>query len=228
MALAAFTFMSCDDYETYGEKKEKERDAIAAYIAENNIKVIDEATFTANGEKTSVENNEYVYLEKSGIYMQIERRGAGEKLEENKQVNILCRFAEYNINDSYYQAGNMNTNTSPDKFTVQRIGSTITASFIQGVMQSYYGNSVPEVEHVLVLECGVGAESISVLVAVFGEGRHCGIGIGVAEHQAHQRPFGCYPDVSVVIVVYGKHFVSVDAVFPVHGNKAVVFLVEFQ
>ena len=80
MALAAFTFMSCDDYETYGEKKEKERDAIAAYIAENNIKVIDEATFTANGEKTSVENNEYVYLEKSGIYMQIERRGAGEKL----------------------------------------------------------------------------------------------------------------------------------------------------
>ncbi|MCI7089806.1 MAG: DUF4827 domain-containing protein [Prevotella sp.] len=144
MALAAFTFMSCDDYETYGEKKEKERDAIAAYIAENNIKVIDEATFTANGEKTSVENNEYVYLEKSGIYMQIERRGAGEKLEENKQVNILCRFAEYNINDSYYQASNMNTNTYPDKFTVQRIGSTITASFIQGVMQSYYGNSVPE------------------------------------------------------------------------------------
>ena len=136
--------MSCDDYETYGEKKEKERDAIAAYIAENNIKVIDEATFTANGEKTSVENNEYVYLEKSGIYMQIERRGAGEKLEENKQVNILCRFAEYNINDSYYQASNMNTNTYPDKFTVQRIGSTITASFIQGVMQSYYGNSVPE------------------------------------------------------------------------------------
>ena len=54
MALAAFTFMSCDDYETYGEKKEKERDAIAAYIAENNIKVIDEATFIANGEKTSV------------------------------------------------------------------------------------------------------------------------------------------------------------------------------
>ena len=42
MALVALAFTSCDDYETYGEKKEKERDAIAAYIAEKNIKVIDE------------------------------------------------------------------------------------------------------------------------------------------------------------------------------------------
>ena len=40
MALVALAFTSCDDYETYGEKKEKERDAIAAYIAEKNIKVI--------------------------------------------------------------------------------------------------------------------------------------------------------------------------------------------
>ena len=107
--FAAFVLVACDDYETYGEKKEKERDAIAAYISENKINVIDEATFTAQGETTSVEKNEYVYLDKSGVYMQIVRRGAGEKLEENKQVNIICRFVEYNINEGYNQLANMYT-----------------------------------------------------------------------------------------------------------------------
>ncbi|MDD6779824.1 MAG: DUF4827 domain-containing protein, partial [Prevotellaceae bacterium] len=137
--------VACDDYETYGEKKEKERDAIAAYISENKINVIDEATFTAQGETTSVEKNEYVYLDKSGVYMQIVRRGAGEKLEENKQVNIICRFVEYNINEGYNQLANMYTSYYPDKFTVLRQGSNISsASFTQGMMKSSYGNAVPE------------------------------------------------------------------------------------
>ena len=143
--IALFAFTSCDDYETYGEKKEKEREAIAAYIADNNIKVIDEATFVANGEKTSVADNEYVYLDKSGVYMQIERKGPGEKLEENKQVNILCRFIEYNINEGYEQLANMYSANYPEKFTVMRTGSSLTASFTQGYMQNAYSStSVPE------------------------------------------------------------------------------------
>ena len=143
--FAALVLVACDDYETYGEKKEKERDAIAAYISENKINVIDEATFTAQGETTSVEKNEYVYLDKSGVYMQIVRRGAGEKLEENKQVNIICRFVEYNINEGYNQLANMYTSYYPDKFTVLRQGSNISsASFTQGMMKSSYGNAVPE------------------------------------------------------------------------------------
>ncbi|MGM9697694.1 MAG: DUF4827 domain-containing protein [Prevotella sp.] len=157
--FVAFTFVACDDYETYGEKKEKERDAIAAYISSNNIKVIDESTFTAQGETTSVENNEYVYLEKSGVYMQIVRRGAGEKLEENKQVNIICRFVEYNINEGYNQLANMYTSYYPDKFTVLRTGSTLTASFTQGMMQSSYGNSVPEGWLVPLLYINIGRQT---------------------------------------------------------------------
>ena len=137
-------FTSCDDYETYGEKKEKEREAIAAFISEKNIKVIDEATFEAKGQTTSVADNEYVYLEKSGVYMQIERKGAGEKLEEGKQVNILCRYTEYNINDGYYQTVNIYSSTYPEKFTVTRSGSNLTASFTQGTMLNSYSSSVPE------------------------------------------------------------------------------------
>ncbi|MCI6118445.1 MAG: DUF4827 domain-containing protein [Prevotella sp.] len=157
--LMTLAFTSCDDYETYGEKKEKEREAIAAFISEKNIKVIDEATFEAKGQTTSVADNEYVYLEKSGVYMQIERKGAGEKLEEGKQVNILCRYTEYNINDGYYQTVNIYSSTYPEKFTVTRSGSNLTASFTQGTMLNSYSSSVPEGWLVPLLYINVGRQT---------------------------------------------------------------------
>lgn len=157
--LMTLAFTSCDDYETYGEKKEKEREAIAAFISEKNIKVIDEATFEAKGQTTSVADNEYVYLEKSGVYMQIERKGAGEKLEEGKQVNILCRYTEYNINDGYYQTVNIYSSTYPEKFTVTRSGSNLTASFTQGTMLNSYSSSVPEGWLVPLLYVNVGRQT---------------------------------------------------------------------
>lgn len=157
--LMTLAFTSCDDYETYGEKKEKEREAIAAFISEKNIKVIDEATFEAKGQTTSVADNEYVYLEKSGVYMQIERKGAGERLEEGKQVNILCRYTEYNINDGYYQTVNIYSSTYPEKFTVTRSGNNLTASFTQGTMLNSYSSSVPEGWLVPLLYVNVGRQT---------------------------------------------------------------------
>ena len=41
-ALVLVALWSCDDYETYGERKEKERDAITEYIKSRNIKEITE------------------------------------------------------------------------------------------------------------------------------------------------------------------------------------------
>ena len=41
-ALVLVALWSCDDYETYGERKEKERDAISEYIKSRNIKEITE------------------------------------------------------------------------------------------------------------------------------------------------------------------------------------------
>ena len=157
--LMTLAFTSCDDYETYGEKKEKEREAIAAFISEKNIKVIDEATFEAKGQTTSVADNEYVYLEKSGVYMQIERKGAGERREEGKQVNILCRYTEYNINDGYYQTVNIYSSTYPEKFTVTRSGNNLTASFTQGTMLNSYSSSVPEGWLVPLLYVNVGRQT---------------------------------------------------------------------
>ena len=136
-------FVSCDDYETYGEKKEKERDAISAFIKDEGILVISESQFEAQGQTTDTARNEYVYLEKSGVYMQIVRKGAGSMIEENKQVNLICRYMEYNIFDKAVQSRNDYNPRNYDKMSVTRTGSQYTASFSSGVMFSTYGASVP-------------------------------------------------------------------------------------
>ena len=45
---------SCNDYETYGDKKEKERNAISKFISDYQIVVIDEDQFILQGKVTSI------------------------------------------------------------------------------------------------------------------------------------------------------------------------------
>ena len=143
LAVALLTLVSCDDYETYGEMKERERDAISAFIADSAINVISEQQFEAQGQTTDVSKNEYVYLDKSGIYMQIVRKGTGTLLEEDKQVNVLCRYTDWNILSKAFISRNDTQPRNYDKMTVTRTGSTYTASFVSGVMKEVYGSSVP-------------------------------------------------------------------------------------
>ena len=151
-------FTSCSDSETYSDLKEAEHDAINRYISEKGIKVIGEEQFTSQGETTDVNKNEYVYLPKSAVYMQIVRKGCGSQLEENKQVEILCRFSEYNIkadsmlvrNDiaygTYINGIYYDLSAYPEKMSVTRVGSSYTASFVadNSVMYAFHGStSVP-------------------------------------------------------------------------------------
>ena len=145
IALAA-VFTSCNDYETYGDKKEKERNAISKFIADSSIVVISEDQFIQQGKTTNLARNEFVRFDKNGVYMQIVREGCGTPLQDGEQVNLVCRFTEFNIitdtiqtfnNTSYFAA-------SPDIMQVSRTSGTFTASFTSGVMLSYYGSaSVP-------------------------------------------------------------------------------------
>ncbi len=141
--VAVLSFASCDDYETYGEMREKELDAISSYISSEGIRVISEDQFHSQGDSTSVERNEYVYMDNSGVYMQIVRRGCGEPLEDGRQVNVLCRYTEYNILDNIMQTRNDYDSRNYDKMSVVRNNSTYTATFVSGVMYSTYGSSVP-------------------------------------------------------------------------------------
>ena len=153
--LAMIVLASCENYETYGDKKAKERDAIEEYISKEGIRVISEEQFKTQGETTNVADNEYVKLNRTGVYMQIVRKGCGEKLEENKVVNLLCRFAEYNIledtllvcnNMQYYIYNSslgtyMDASQYLDKMSVTRSGTTITATFIEGMMLMFHNSS---------------------------------------------------------------------------------------
>ena len=156
LLLIAISYTSCQNYETYADKKEAERDAINRFITSEGIQVISESQFKAQGQTTDVSKNQYVFFERNGVYMQIIREGCGDKLEENKQVNILCRFMEKNImldsvlirNDIQawltYNGTTYDTSLYVDKMSVKRTGTTITASFITGMMYMFHGSaSVP-------------------------------------------------------------------------------------
>ena len=131
-ALAALcfvsTFVACNDYETYGEKKEKERDAISQFINDSSIVVISEAQFHAQGDSTDVSKNEFVYLNNNGVYMQIVHKGCGEPIPDGKSTTLIMRFYELNIMDNT-QVTNDNSPYDPDFIIVSRSGSTYTASY---------------------------------------------------------------------------------------------------
>lgn len=141
LVATVFVFSACNNYETYGDKKKKERNAISEFIKDSSIVVISETQFENQGETTDVSKNEYVYLENSGVYMQIVNKGCGSILEENKVVNLLCRYVEYNILDKVIQTRNDNDPRFFDKMVVSRSGVNFTASFVSGYMYSTYSSS---------------------------------------------------------------------------------------
>jgi hypothetical protein len=136
---------SCNDYETYGDKKEKERNAISKFIADSSITVISEDQFNQQGKTTNLARNEFVKLDKSGVYMQIVRGGCGDILADGETTNIVCRFRERDILNDTLQAYNDVSAYAgiPDIMHISRTGGTYTASFTSGVMYSFYGASVP-------------------------------------------------------------------------------------
>lgn len=149
MMLIAVGITSCDNSETYGDKKKKERNAIAKFISQENIHVIDEATFKANGNKTDVDKNEYVYLQDYGIYMQIENEGCGVRLLDipnNQQMGIICRCVEYNIEQEAISLRSDISTYYADEMSVYHNDAEITASFTatSGAMYQSYGASVPK------------------------------------------------------------------------------------
>ena len=137
---------SCNDYETYGDKKEKERNAISKFVSDNNIIVIDEDQFLLKGATTDTTRNEFVKLNKSGVYMQIVREGCGEKLKDGETANICCRFKEFSIEaDTITLYNNSDIlSATVDVMRVTNTSGTFSGSFTNGIMISAYSSaSVP-------------------------------------------------------------------------------------
>ena len=153
MIAFAAVLSSCNDYETYGDKKEKERNAIAKFISDSSIVVISEDQFNQQGHTTDLARNEFVKLDKTGVYMQIVRSGCGSMLADGESTRLVCRFSEYDILEDTTTVCNNNPDMSlngksvvalPDIIQVSRTSGSYNASFESGVMLTVYRSaSVP-------------------------------------------------------------------------------------
>lgn len=163
VAVAAF-LQSCNDDETYADKRKRENKQINAFLksgvqvksedADNedllnipgDIKVISEDQFNRNDNTTDTLNNEYVYFKRTGVYMQIISKGDGEKLADGETARVLCRYTEFNIATDSIQTSNQTNSAemTPDVMIVSNTSGTFTGTFISGIMyQSYKSSAVP-------------------------------------------------------------------------------------
>jgi hypothetical protein len=143
IGFALTATVSCSNYETYADQKKKERNAISDFIAYKNIRTISEEDFRANGNTTNVANNEYVYMNNSGVYMQIVRKGAGKPLQDEETTELYIRFYQMSIFDTTNVVTNRFSPYLPDVMSITKSGTSYTASFTQGAMYNSYGASVP-------------------------------------------------------------------------------------
>ncbi len=138
-----FCFQSCDDTETYADLKNEERKAIQQFIKDHNIKVITEAEFEAQDSTTDVSKNEYVLFNDNGVYMQIEKKGNGEKISDGEWKTINVRFWEVYVESGDTTAASNKLARLPDVLNCKNNAGTFNASFTSGNMLSYYSASVP-------------------------------------------------------------------------------------
>ncbi len=143
--LLGGVFQACNNDKTYAEMKEEERECITRYIEKQDIEVITMEQFFEQDTTTDVSKNQYVLFPDKGVYMQVEERGTGDELEENRRYEILVRYSEYRIYSNGTDTIQTSNKTSayPDEFQVTKSNNSYSASFSKGVMYSFYGPSVP-------------------------------------------------------------------------------------
>ena len=114
LATLLSAFVACNNDDTYADLREKENKQIDSFLKRGrtlrnpdntadlfsvapNIKVISETQFYAQDSTTNVAQNEYVLLAGSGVYLQILRKGTGEKIKQGETSQVICRFTEFDI-----------------------------------------------------------------------------------------------------------------------------------
>lgn len=166
LILVAFAsmFQACNDDDTYADKRKRENRQIKSFLSNGclvksedspedtllyvpgNIKVISEAEFNRNDSTTNVNENEYVYFARTGVYMQIVSKGVGKKMESGDIWRIVTRYTEFNIASDSIQTSNktVGTEMTPDVMTVSNTSGSFTGTFTSGVMfTSYTSAAVP-------------------------------------------------------------------------------------
>ncbi len=151
-ALAALVCVvgvsSCDDTETYAEQRDRENSAISQFLRDSSITVINETQFREQNYTTNLDDNEFVLMQNTGVYMQIVRKGDGSPIKSGETTTVLCRFTERNLLTDSIQLTNevLAFASIPEKMNVTNTNGTFSASFdtSSSLMYTFYGSaSVP-------------------------------------------------------------------------------------
>ena len=137
VACCLAPLVGCNDYETYGDQKEKERKAIRQFLADSAFTVISEQQFHEQGDVTDVSKREFVYMNDNGVYMQIVHKGCGTPIADGENSDLLVRFVEVCLLDSTVFYNDV-TPYDVDVMNVRRTGNSFTASFTSGSWLSVY------------------------------------------------------------------------------------------
>lgn len=137
VACCLAPLVGCNDYETYGDQKEKERKAIRQFLADSAFTVISEQQFHEQGDVTDVSKREFVYMNDNGVYMQIVHKGCGTPIADGENSDLLVRFMEVCLLDSTVFYNDVNP-YDVDVMNVRRNGNSFTASFTSGTWLSVY------------------------------------------------------------------------------------------
>ena len=123
MVVTAVAVVSCGQSDTsYAEQKKRESKAIDSFLKRDvalvhdgdtllyigKINPISEEEFVNQDSTTDLERNEYVRFERTGVYMQIVRKGTGSYIGRNETRQVSARFWEYNILGDSLQLSNVN------------------------------------------------------------------------------------------------------------------------
>lgn len=158
--VSGMFYTSCDDGESYADKREREDKQIKSFLKTGaqvkdsdsgdyllnipgNIRVISEEEFHRNDSTTDVEKNEYVFFRRKGVYMQIVDKGGGEKIANGESLRVVARYTEFNIASDTIQSSNCITSYEmiPDIMTCSNTEGIFTASFLQGAMYKTYNSA---------------------------------------------------------------------------------------
>lgn len=139
----SFFAVSCNNTTSFADLKKAEKAAVAAFLIDQNIKVITPEQFFANDTTTDVSKNEYVYFSDNGVYMQVVRKGEGIRVADGTSRKVLCRYKEYNLETKDTTAANTYSSSIVDVMMVKNESGTFSATFTKGSMFSGGTTQVP-------------------------------------------------------------------------------------
>lgn len=82
----------CNKGITYADQKENEKNDIQSWIVKHDYKIISEEQFYKQDSLTN--ENEFVLLKESGVYMNIIQRGKGKRILDDGRYTIISRYLE--------------------------------------------------------------------------------------------------------------------------------------